>query len=109
MYLLLKASPEVISDKNIIFTFKNNFEVVLFNKNYDDIQKFLKMLYNVKYVLVAVTDEEWKLIKNQYISDKKNGIKYEYIEEKQTKKKSVKNTELQNSLENIFGSDYITM
>lgn len=107
--LLLKASPEVISDKNIIFTFKNNFEVVLFNKNYDDIQKFLKMLYNVKYVLVAVTDEEWKLIKNQYISDKKNGIKYEYIEEKQTKKKSVKNTELQNSLENIFGSDYITM
>lgn len=107
--LLLKASPEVVSDENIIFTFKNNFEVVLFNRNYDDIQKFLKMLYNIKYVFAAVTVDEWKNIKNQYILDKKNGIKYEYIEEKQSKKKSAKNTELQNSLENIFGNDYITM
>ena len=32
-----------------------------------------------------------------------------YEQKSQAQKKSVKNTELQNSLENIFGSDYITM
>ena len=31
--LMLKATPEVVSDKTILFTFKNNFEVVLFEKN----------------------------------------------------------------------------
>ena len=35
------------------------------------------MLYNIKYVFAAVTVDEWKNIKNQYILDKKNGIKYD--------------------------------
>lgn len=107
--LLLKATPEVVSRRNIIFTFEKSFEVVLFNKNCDEIQKFLKMLYNNKYVVVAITTKEWADIKAKYISDKNSGITYKYIEEEPVKKNNKKTTELQSSVENIFGSDYTTI
>ena len=42
--LMLKETPEVVSDKTILFTFKNNFEVVLFEKNIQDILKLLKVV-----------------------------------------------------------------
>jgi len=107
--LLLKAIPEVVSERNIIFSFEKNFEVVLFNKNTEEIQKFLKMLYNKKYVVIAVTSTECEKIKEKYKQDIKNGITYQYIEEKNNKKTSKKTSELQSSLENIFGSDYTTI
>ena len=48
-------------------------------------------------------------LSEEYIENIKSGKKYEYIEIKESKKKNNKNTELQNSVESIFGSDYITM
>ena len=107
--LMLKATPEVVSDRTILFTFKNSFEVVLFNKNISDIQKLLKVVYNKKYDLVAITQADWEIIKAEYIKNIKSGVKYEYIEIEEKKVDTTKNTELQNSLESIFGSDYITM
>lgn len=107
--LLLKATAEVVSNKNIIFTFKNNFEVVLFDKNIDDIQKFLKMLYNTMYTVVAISEEEWLEVKKEYINNIKSGYKYEYIDAKPKIKKSNKNTVLQDSVESIFGNKYTTM
>ena len=107
--LMLKATPEVVSDKTILFTFKNSFEVVLFDKNISDIQNLLKLVYNKKYDLVSVTNEDWEIIKTEYIKNIKSGKKYEYIEIEEKKIENVKNTELQNSVESIFGSDYITM
>lgn len=105
--LLIKATPEVVSNKNIIFTFKNEFEIVLFEKNVSDITKFLKKIFDKKYDIVAVTEKEWISIKEKYIKDINNGIKYEYIENKSIKKNNKKNTELQSSIENIFGEEYI--
>lgn len=105
--LLIKATPEVVSNKNIIFTFKNEFEIVLFEKNVNDITKFLKKIFDKKYDIVAVTEKEWISIKEKYIKDINNGIKYEYIENKSIKKNNKKNTELQSSIENIFGEEYI--
>ena len=107
--LMLKATPEVVSDKTILFTFKNSFEVVLFDKNISDIQNLLKLVYNKKYDLVSVTNEDWEIIKTEYIKNIKSGKKYEYIEIEEKKIENVKNTELQNSVESIFGRDYITV
>ena len=104
--LLKKATPEVVSEVNIIFTFNNKFEVVLFDKNVDLIVKFLEKIYNIKYSVVAVTSDEWKDIKKEYIKNIKDGKKYEYIDVKKTKKTKKKNTDLENSIENIFGDEY---
>ena len=104
--LLSKAIPEVVAKSNIIFTFKNDFETVLFDKNEEEIIKFLKKLFNKKYSIVALTTEEWKEIKEKYIKDIKNGIKYEYIAEENKKTKS-KKSELESTVENLFGDDII--
>ena len=105
--LLLKSTPEVVSNTNILFTFKNNFEVILFEKNEIEIINFLKKIFNKKYSIVSITYNEWEKIKNKYIEDIKNGIKYEYKEEKKEIKSNLKKTELESTVENLFGDDII--
>ena len=107
--LLLKATPEVIGETNILFTFVNNFEVVLFDRNIEDIEKFLKTLFEKKYSVVAITNEEWNIEKKKYIQNINNNYKYEYIEEKKSKKQTKKTTVLENTAEDIFGDDIITV
>ena len=104
--LLKKSTPEVVSAKNLLFTFKNNFEVVLFDKNIDLIIKLLKQIYNKKYIIVSITEEKWNTVKDEYIKNIKAGIKYEYIDVTKKTKNKKKTTELENSIENIFGEEY---
>lgn len=105
--LILKGVAEVISDKYILFRFKNNFEIVLFDKNIDEIEKLMKLILKTEYKVIAVTDEEWNKIREEYIENIKKGITYNFINED---KKINKNTNslLENTIEDIFGSDYIT-
>lgn len=106
--LLLKSSPEVVSEKNILFTFNKEFEVILFDKNVDLIVKFLKLLYNIEYEVVGISSEDWKKIKKEYISNVKKGIKYVYTDIKKEKivSNNVKNVE--GKIENIFGNIHVT-
>ena len=104
---MLKATPEVVSEKNVLFSFKNNFEVVLFEKNILEIQKLLKQIFDKKYSIVAVNIDEWNEIKKDYINNIKNGIKYEYIEEIVQSEKAKKTTILENTVENLFGDSII--
>lgn len=107
--LLLKATPEVVSSRNVLFSFKNGFEVVLFDKNIEEIQKFIKFIYKKKYDLVAISIDDWSTIKEKYIEDVKNNIQYEYVSEEKPAGKKKKTTELQNTIENIFGEEYTTI
>ena len=104
--LLKKATPEVISSKNILFTFNNNFEVVLFDKNIDLIVKLLKQIYNKKYSVVSITTDRWNNVKEEYIKNIKAGKKYEYIDVSKKTNTKKKTSELENSIENIFGEEY---
>ncbi len=106
--LLKKGTPEVVSSGEIIFSFIKSFEVVLFNKNFESIQKLLKKIYTKKYNVIAVTKEEWKNIKNKYIDDIKNGIKYEKKSSIIKNNKKNKTTALEKEAENIFGDEIVT-
>ena len=106
--LLIKSTPEVVSDKIVLFSFKNDFEVVLFDKNEDLVKKLLKNVYNKNYEVVAISTEDWKSEKNNYIKNIKSGVKYTYIEEEKKKKVTKKRTnELENTAELIFGDGII--
>lgn len=106
--LLIKSTPEVVSDKIVLFSFKNDFEVVLFDKNEDLVKKLLKNVYNKNYEVVAISTEDWKAEKNNYIKNIKSGVKYTYIEEEKKKKVTKKSTnELENTAELIFGDGII--
>ena len=104
--LLIKGIPEIVSEKNAIISFKNNFDVILFEKNEDEIQKFIEKIFNKKYSMVAMTEEECNKIKKEYIENIKNGKKYEYKEEKIKTTKKNKN-KLEETIENIFGEEII--
>ncbi len=104
--LLVKSKVEVVSEKNLIFTFKENHDVLIFDSNIAEISNFLKNIYKKKYEIVAIDNNKWEIIKNKYIEDIKKGIKYEYIDQKKSLK--IKNTsELEKNVENIFGEDII--
>ena len=106
--LLIKSTPEVVSDKIVLFSFNNDFEVVLFDKNEDLVKKLLKNVYNKNYEVVAISTEDWKSEKNNYIKNIKSGVKYTYIEEEKKKKVTKKRTnELENTAELIFGDGII--
>ena len=105
--LLSKAIPEVVSNKNILFVFKNSFEVVLFDKNVNIIETFLHDLFGIKYKVVAVSSDEWKNIKQNYINDINNGIIYKYEEETVVTNKN--KSSLEKEAENIFGETIVSV
>lgn len=106
--ILKKANIEVVSDKNVIFSFKNDFELILFDKNIKQIDDFVSKICNHEYKTIAITIVEWNKIKKEYIKNINDGIKYEYIDEKQ-KINNKNNNELENTLNSIFGEKYITI
>lgn len=106
--ILKKANIEVVSDKNVIFSFKNDFELMLFDKNIKQIDDFVSKICNQEYKTIAITIVEWNKIKKEYIKNINDGIKYEYIDEKQ-KINNKNNNDLENTLNSIFGEKYITI
>lgn len=105
--VLKKANVEVVSNKNIIFSFNNNFELMLFDKNNEEIDEFISKILNIEYKTTAVLTEEWNFIKDEYIKNISNGIKYKYIDEKFKKNVNKKSSDLENTLNSIFGEKYI--
>ena len=106
--LLNKSIPEVVSNRNVLFVLKSSFEVVLFDKNIDTIKKLLKEIYHKNYSVVCVDLSSWKLIKEKYINDLKNGIIYKYIDEEQqiTRKNNV--SVLESDATSIFGDTVVS-
>ena len=104
--LLKNSDPVVVSNKGVIFTFKEDFEVLLFNQNDEEIVKFLNKIYKNKYFVVAISNKEWEKIREEYIENIKLGKKYTYIEPKKVKTRKNKN-EFKENVENIFGEDII--
>ena len=88
---------------------KNGFEVVLFDKNVEQIQKLLKEIYKKKFDIVAIDLVQWNKIKEKYIKDTNEGIKYTYVKEEIKDKKNKNATALEKEVENIFGDDLITV
>ena len=105
--LLLKATPQIVTETNVLFTFKNNFDIVLFENKMEEIQDLLKKVFGKKYSVIAVNNEEYTAILKEYKKNIDSGKKYEYIEEKEEEIKHKSNTKIENTAETLFGKDCI--
>lgn len=105
--LLLKATPQIVTETNVLFTFKNNFDIVLFNNKIEEIQDLLRKIFGKKYSIVAVNNEEYSNILKEYKKNIDSGKTYKYIEEPEIEKKNNKNTKIENTAETLFGKDCI--
>ena len=113
--LLNNAKIVVASDENLILSFKNASDVIILDKNYRQIEIFLQEIYEKEYKIVAISDEEWLKIKEEYIKNKKNNISYVIIDENVVKLKRNENSEskteeeLESSAADIFGENVVSI
>lgn len=105
--LLLKATPQIVTETNVLFTFKNNFDIVLFDNKIVEIQDLLRKIFGKKYSVVAVNNEEYSNILKEYKKNIDSGKIYKYIEEPEIETKNNKNTKIENTAETLFGKDCI--
>ena len=68
-----------------------------FNLNLTEIENNLKELFNDEFKPIAVSNDEWEIIKSDYAKNKNN---YKYIDE--PKKKEKKKSESKNNIEEMF-------
>lgn len=79
--LLVNNKILVASNEYIMFSVKNETEEKMFYDKIQTIEDFIEILLSKRYKVLAVTPPEWNDIKNKYVSNKKENIKYNVIEE----------------------------
>ncbi len=74
---LLKDSSIVVgSDGYVILSNRLQSVVDRMNSNFCLIEELLEKVFGSKVLVVVVNDEKWKIIRNKYVNDFKNGVKY---------------------------------
>ncbi|MEG2564091.1 MAG: DNA polymerase III subunit gamma/tau [Bacilli bacterium] len=81
---LTDGTPAAASKNNLIITFEYASLIERGNSMLEDIEKFINKIANINYKVVLLTTEQWLIEKKKYISNKKNNIIYEYVNEDNT-------------------------
>lgn len=102
--LIENAKIEVVSKTNVIFSFLNSNDSIIFNNNLINIEKRYNDVNNSNYKFFAISDADWNLEKQNFIKNKDK--KYEYIDEN-VKMSNINESELENLAQDLFGEDII--
>lgn len=102
--LIENAKIEVVSNTNVIFSFLNSNDSILFNNNLLNIEKIYNDVNNSNYKFFAISDAEWNLEKQNFIKNKDK--KYEYMDEN-INMSNINESELENLAQDLFGEDII--
>ena len=93
-FILVDSLIALASDKYFVIVTEYESSAALINTRYKNIEKELLQYFPVGYKIVALSNTEWTLEKNNYINNLKNGVKYSYEEEnthEETNEKSEEN------------------
>ncbi len=101
---LLDSNIRAVSPNNIILSYEYDSNV---KQNLQNIHKLIDVyqkITNSNKEIAIVSDEEWNKLKNEYIANMKNGIKYEVIEEPAEVLEEIKKDDIiVNSAIELFG------
>lgn len=109
---VLLANSKIVcaSQKYILFVLSDLSDLEMFNNNIKLVESLVNEVFNISYKCVAVLNEEWLNIKNEYIFKKKNGENYIFIDENEVKLEvSGNNVDTQDIAMNIFGEDSVSI
>ena len=95
--LLLDGELKAFSNNNFIIMYPSELMANEFNSNLSDIESNLNEILCETYKPIAVSSDEWEIIKNDYAKNKDN---YKIIEEPVIKKQ--KNNKSKNNIEEMF-------
>ena len=100
--LVMDSSLELASDKIYVIVL-DDLNVDEFNEKAEVISKLYKKIMKESIKFAGINKQIWEEKSNKFVSDKKSGIKYEYIEEGKPKR----DKELENFAAKVFVSDKI--
>lgn len=99
------ATIEVVSSKNVIFSFKDTSDAIIFNENVNSIEKYYNEKNNSVYKFIAISLNEWDTIRQEFIRNKDKV--YSYIDENDVKYMSDEKDETFELAESLFGNDIL--
>lgn len=99
------ATIEVVSSKNVIFSFKDTSDAIIFNENVNSIEKYYNEKNNSVYKFIAISLNEWDTIRQEFIRNKDKV--YSYIDENDVKYMSDEKNETFELAESLFGNDIL--
>ena len=103
--MIENATVEVVSSKNVIFSFNNANDAIIFNENVNSIEKYYNEKNNSVYKFIAISLNEWDIIRQEFIKNK--GKVYSYIDENDVKYMSDEKDETFELAESLFGNDIL--
>ena len=108
--LLLSGKVVVASPKYLLFAFNSDTDLIKFNHKMNQIETFVKELFDSSYKVIGLTVENWEKCKNVYINNKKNNVKYVFIDENDVKLDVMSNhADFEDDALNIFGDDTVSV
>lgn len=111
--LINESNLVCASSEYLLFTLDNQVQIDLFYENINNIDDLLSKIYQTNIKTICVSNDEWKNIKNDYISMKKNGKKYVFIDENDVKLNSETNSvdkqdsDVASMANNLFGTESV--
>ena len=101
---LLDSKIRVVSDENIIISYENDANVRQNLSILDKLHEIYLKITNSDKNFAIISDDEWNKIKNEYISNLKNGVSYKVMEEPKVILEEIeKNDIITNSAIDLFG------
>ena len=102
------------SEKEIIISFEYESSIERGNSLINSIKTLLEKIYGNHYDIVLLTNENWQKERKQFISNRDNGIKYEYKtlsgnKEKNNITKKEKKENIASQAIDLFGDDMISV
>lgn len=97
----------VVGESNVLFLAKYDSLLERLFQQIDKIEELLFEVFEVKYKVMFLLNDEWKYEKDKYISNIKNGIKYNYIYEDVVEKKENKDEDIEKII-SILGEDIVS-
>ena len=95
--LLIDGELKAITDNTFIMIYPTELMANQFNMNLNELEQNLTEILKENYKPIAVSNDEWEIIKTDYAKNKNN---YKYIEEPKKKEKS--KNESKNNIEEMF-------
>lgn len=109
--LLIDSSIVAASQTNAIMVTNLESTALLINRRIDEISDYLCEFFDQELRFIALTEEEWKVEKNQYIENVRNGVSYSLKEEPLVQKpveEMIENTsQIEKIAQDIFNHDKI--
>ena len=108
--ILIDTKIEVAGDKYLILSVSNE---ALVNKLYDNYELCSELIFNIfndKYNFAALSDDEWKKYRDEYVENFKNGKKYilkELLIEDKVNDNLQKEPTIVDKLFNLVGEDVV--